>query len=170
MEIHSLRILEAKNQKSRCHRGHAFLGGLWGRNYSSEVSVPVLSRVWLFVTPRDCSPPGSAVHGIFQTRMPDRLPLATPGDLPNPGIKPSSLASPALAGWFFTSAHLDVAGSSGVPQAVGTSRQCLPPAFHEGFSVCLFPSYRDNVYLGLGLTLHLIVTWLPLWWPCLQIR
>ena len=31
-EIHSFTILEAKSQKSRCPQGHAFLGGLWGRN------------------------------------------------------------------------------------------------------------------------------------------
>ena len=30
------------------------------------------------------------------------LPFHTLGDLPNPGIKPTSLASPALAGGFFT--------------------------------------------------------------------
>ena len=30
------------------------------------------------------------------------LPLPTPGDLPDLGIKPVSLASPALAGGFFT--------------------------------------------------------------------
>ena len=30
------------------------------------------------------------------------LPLPTPGDLPDPGIKPPSLVSPALAGGFFT--------------------------------------------------------------------
>ena len=30
------------------------------------------------------------------------LPFPTPGDLPNPGIKPRSSASPALAGRFFT--------------------------------------------------------------------
>ena len=29
------------------------------------------------------------------------LPFPPPGDLPNPGIKPASLASPALAGGFF---------------------------------------------------------------------
>ena len=29
------------------------------------------------------------------------LPFPTPGDLPNPGIEPGSLASPALAGGFF---------------------------------------------------------------------
>ena len=32
------------------------------------------------------------------------VPFPTPGDLPNPGIKSVSLASPALAGGFFTTA------------------------------------------------------------------
>ena len=31
------------------------------------------------------------------------LPFSTPGDLPDPGIEPVSLVSPALAGGFFTS-------------------------------------------------------------------
>ena len=30
------------------------------------------------------------------------LPFSIPGDLPNPGIKPTSLMSPALTGEFFT--------------------------------------------------------------------
>ena len=30
------------------------------------------------------------------------LPCPPPGDLPNPGVKPASLTSPALAGGFFT--------------------------------------------------------------------
>ena len=32
-----------------------------------------LSHVWLFVTPTDCSPQGSAVHGISQARIVDRV-------------------------------------------------------------------------------------------------
>jgi len=31
------------------------------------------------------------------------LPFPIPGDLPDPGIEPASLASPTLAGGFFTS-------------------------------------------------------------------
>ena len=50
----------------------------------------------------DCSPPGSSVHGISQARILEWLPFPTSGDLPNPGIKPESFASPALAGGFFT--------------------------------------------------------------------
>ena len=51
----------------------------------------------------DCSPPASSVHGmILQARILDWLPCPSPGDLPNPGIKPTSLTSPALAGKSFT--------------------------------------------------------------------
>ena len=85
------------------------------------ICVCVLSHVWLFATPwicisfqrhillmclttqsspalcksMDCNPPGSSVHGIFQTRI---LPFPSSGDLPDPEIKP---VSPALAGGFF---------------------------------------------------------------------
>ena len=44
--------------------------------------------------PMDCSLPGSSVHGIFQEGILE-LPCPPPGDLPNPGIKPASLAFPA---------------------------------------------------------------------------
>ena len=47
----------------------------------------------------DYSLPGFSVHGILQARLVGWL-FPSPGDLPNPGIK---LASPALAGKFFTS-------------------------------------------------------------------
>ena len=78
----------------------------------------------------DCSPPVYYVCGIFQARILeyDRKPqnyvkqlsfnsknkfkkkreywsvwpFPAPGDLPDPGIEPSSLASPALTGRFFT--------------------------------------------------------------------
>ena len=43
--------------------------------------------------PMDCSPPGSSVHGILQTRiLRVRLPCPSLGDLPNPGIEPVSPA------------------------------------------------------------------------------
>ena len=52
--------------------------------------------------PMDCSPPSSSVHGVLQTRILEWTACPLPGDLPNPGIKPESLPSPALAGGFFT--------------------------------------------------------------------
>ena len=55
--------------------------------------------------PVDCSPPGSSVHGILQTRVLEWILQAgaPPRDLPDPRIKPESLMSPPLAGGFFTS-------------------------------------------------------------------
>ena len=54
--------------------------------------------------PVDCSSPSSSVHGILQARILEGLPFPSPGDLPDPGIKSVSFASPALAGRFFTTA------------------------------------------------------------------
>ena len=64
----------------------------------------MLSRsvVQLFCNARDCSPPGSSVQGIFSQEYWSWLSFPTPGDLPDPGIEPASLASSSLAGRFFT--------------------------------------------------------------------
>ena len=40
----------------------------------------------------DCSPPGSSVHGILQARILEWVAMPSPGDLPDPGIKPRSPA------------------------------------------------------------------------------
>ena len=40
----------------------------------------------------DCSPPGSSVHGILQTRILEWVAIPSPRDLSDPGIKPGSLA------------------------------------------------------------------------------
>ena len=50
----------------------------------------------------DCSLPGSSVHGIFQARKPEWI--ATPGNLPDQGIRRMSIASIVLAGRFFSTA------------------------------------------------------------------
>ena len=54
--------------------------------------------------PMDCSPPSSSARGISQARVLTGMGchFLTPGDLSDPGIEPSSLASPVLAGGFFT--------------------------------------------------------------------
>ena len=59
----------------------------------------------------DCSPSGSSVHGILQQEYWSGWPRPSPGDLPDPGIEPTSLMSPALAdGFFTTSATLKAHG------------------------------------------------------------
>ena len=52
--------------------------------------------------PMDCNPPGSSVHRILRQKYWSRLSFPPPGYLPDPGIKPASLVSPALASRFFT--------------------------------------------------------------------
>ena len=54
-----------------------------------------------FSTPRDCCPPSSAVHGIFQARIPEWLAIfLLQGIFPNQGSNPF-LVYPLLAGGFF---------------------------------------------------------------------
>ena len=51
----------------------------------------------------DCSLPGSLSMEFSKQEYWSGLPFPSPRDLPDPGIKPMSLASPALAGRFFAS-------------------------------------------------------------------
>ena len=50
----------------------------------------------------DYSSPSFSVHGILQQEYWNGLPFPPKGVLPEPGIEPESLASPALAGGLFT--------------------------------------------------------------------
>ena len=70
-------------------------------SYCSFCVLVLHSRLTL-CNPLDCSPPGSSVHGFPRQKYWRGLPFPTSGDLCNPGIKPMSLVSPALAGKFFS--------------------------------------------------------------------
>jgi len=50
----------------------------------------------------DCSPPGSSLHGILQARTLEWIAMPSTRGSSWPGIEPTSPASPALAGRFFT--------------------------------------------------------------------
>ena len=66
------------------------------------VIVCVLNRfspVWLFATVARQAP---LSMGFSRQEYWSGLPCPPPGDLPDPGIEPASLMSPALAGGFFT--------------------------------------------------------------------
>ena len=53
----------------------------------------------------DANLPGSSVHGtLSRQEYWSGLPFPASGDLPDPGIEPVSLVSPALAGGFSTTA------------------------------------------------------------------
>ena len=61
-----------------------------------------LSRVCLFATPLILTLHAPLCMGSPWQEYWTGLPLPPPGDPPDPGIKSQSLASPALAGRFFT--------------------------------------------------------------------
>ena len=66
------------------------------------VRAYVLSRVRLFVTPRTVAYQAPQSMEFFRQTHWSGLRFPSPGDLPNPGIEPASLMSPALVGWFST--------------------------------------------------------------------
>ena len=100
------------------------------------VHAKLLQSCLILCDPMDCSPPVSSSMGFSWQKYWSGLPFPSPGDLPNPGIKPMSLMSSALIGMFFTSSttnlycciiyishkcHRDRLG----PEAWGPLLQCL---------------------------------------------
>ena len=72
------------------------------------VCIQSLSCVQLIVTPWAVACQAPLSVAFFRQEYWSGLPCPSPGDLPDLGIKPESLAFPALAGRFFTtSATLD---------------------------------------------------------------
>ena len=72
------------------------------RNGQHACVLSCLSHVWLFVTPWTVTHQSPLTMGFSRQEYWSGLPCPPPRDLPDPGIKPESLTSPALAGWFFT--------------------------------------------------------------------
>ena len=58
----------------------------------------------------NCNLPGSSVRGLSRQEHWSGLPFPSPGGLPDPGTEPASLASPALAGGFFTISCISCVG------------------------------------------------------------
>ena len=82
-----------------------------------QVCVQSRSHVQLFVPPQTVACQAPLPMEFSRQEYWSGLPFLTAGDLPNPGIKPMPLASPALAGGFFTisttwEAHMTVDSSS----------------------------------------------------------
>ena len=65
------------------------------------------SRVWLFATPWTIARQAPLSMGFSRQEDWSRLPFPPPGDLPDPGIKPASSMSLALADRFFTRPVID---------------------------------------------------------------
>ena len=68
--------------------------------------IPLLSHVRLFVTLWTVAHQASQSMGFSRQKYCSGLSFPTPRDLPDPGIKHTSLASPVLAGNFFTTEPL----------------------------------------------------------------
>ena len=69
--------------------------------YQEVWHVSVLSHVQHCVIQWTVACQAPLSMGFSKQEYWSRFPFPTPGDLPNPGIKPMSLVSPALAGGFF---------------------------------------------------------------------
>ena len=62
----------------------------------------VVKSCWTLATPWTVAFQAPLSMGFFRQEYWSGLPFPSPGDLPDPGIKPVFLVSPALAGRFFT--------------------------------------------------------------------
>ena len=76
----------------------------WCSHYEKQyvLRAQLLQSCPALCYPIDCSPPGSSVHGILQAKILEWAAMPSSGVLPDPGIKPTSFMSPALADSFFT--------------------------------------------------------------------
>ena len=69
----------------------------------AHMCVCMLSCVQLFVMPQTVAHQTPPSMGFSRQEYWSGLPFPSPGDLLDAGIKPASLASPVVAGRFFTS-------------------------------------------------------------------
>ena len=113
-------------------------------------TAQLLNCVRLFATPWTVAHKAPLSVEFSRQEYWGGLPFPTPGDLPDPGIEPTSLVSPALASGFFT--------TSAAWEAPPTN------SWHQ-FSLCVEePPWKQILQLLSSLQISLL-TWLP---SCLQ--
>ena len=94
-------------------KAHLLYGTLWQRCsvflpwwsesvWGQETAAILQSCAWLVTTPWTVAHQAPLSIGFSRQEYWSGLPFPSSGDLPRPGIELSSLASPALAGGFFT--------------------------------------------------------------------
>ena len=74
---------------------------------TGDDDVCMLGPVWLFATPWTIVQKTPLSMEFSRQKYWSRLPLPSPEDFPNPGAKPTSLASPALAESLLPRSHLE---------------------------------------------------------------
>ena len=123
-----------------------------------------LSRVRLFAAPWTVAHQTPLPVGFPRQEYWSGVPLPTPGDLPNPGIKP---VSPALTCWFFTTKPHLGSPSMNIPWYNQNALLCLPPtlsiSFRDGGGEVIFLSPQmklltASLALPDDLHLHLLAT------------
>ena len=81
---------------------NGFREGRWSLPFLFACMLSHFSCVQVFATLWTVAHQASLSMGFSRQEYWSGLPFPPPGDLPNPGIEPASLMSPALAGRFFT--------------------------------------------------------------------
>ena len=69
---------------------------IWHHHLVPWVDVSVFNRTWLFMTPWTVAFQALPSNEFYRQEYWSRLPFPSPGYLPDPGIEPVSLVSPAL--------------------------------------------------------------------------
>ena len=82
------------------------------------------SHVWLSSTPWTVTHQTPLHMGFSKQEYWSGLPFPPPRDLPNPGIKPTPLMSPALAGGFFTTSATWEALNARISQFSSVAQSC----------------------------------------------
>ena len=83
-----------------------------------NTGVLVLSHVWLLATPWTVALQAPLSMEFSRQAYWNGLPFLPPGDLPNPGIQPASLAPPTLADRFFTALQPGESTTLGIRDSV----------------------------------------------------
>ena len=109
----------------------------------------VLSRVRLCVAPWTLACQSALSMGFSRQEYWSGLPCPPPGDLPNPRTEPVSLASPALAGRFFTTSATWEALGAGVSSSHSPGHSSPRTAWIYLFHIISFVNSFCRVLVGL---------------------
>ena len=116
-----------------------------GRWASQRSCAQLLSCVWLFASPWAVALQAPLSMGFAKQEYWTGLLFPTPGDLPNLGIKPTSPASSALAGKFFTTVPLgkpEEANRSLLTRMENERKLQFLCLFHPSAAKTYFPLFR----------------------------
>ena len=128
----------------------------------------LFSHVRLFVTPWTIASQAPLAMEFSKKECWSALPFPTPGDVPNTGIKPGFLMSPALAGGFFTTSttwQVPPVRMAIIKKKITTNNKCLrgcgkrEPSCTVGGNVNWYTTMENNVEIPLKIRNKLTI------WP-----